>query len=117
MAADVGGHVMRPQFLFDELHRGEDRPLRTAGAESRRPRRHGRDGGALWWAPTLEELLQSWSRQPESLQQVDRKVQQYLAYLQADAMAQSDAKEREIIAEFARTWETVRRVMVDATHE
>ncbi len=80
-------------------------------------RRHGRDGGAFWWAPTLEELLQSWSRRPESLQQVDRKVQQYLTYLQADAMPQSDAKEREIIAEFARTWETVRRVMVDVTHE
>ena len=40
MAADVGGDVMLAELLLDELHRGEDRPLRTAGAEARRPHRH-----------------------------------------------------------------------------
>ena len=40
MAADIGGDVMRAELLLDQLHRGEDRPLRTAGAEARRARRH-----------------------------------------------------------------------------
>ncbi len=40
MAADVGGDVVLPELLLDQLHRREDRPLRTADAEARRPRRH-----------------------------------------------------------------------------
>ena len=40
VAADVGADVMRAEFALDELHRGEDRPLRAAGAERRRPAVH-----------------------------------------------------------------------------
>ena len=40
MAADIGGDVVRAELLLDQLHRGEDRPLRTADAEAGRARRH-----------------------------------------------------------------------------
>ena len=40
MAADVGRHMMGAELFFDQLHRGEDWPLRAAGAEARRARRH-----------------------------------------------------------------------------
>ncbi len=40
MAADIGRDVMRTELLFHELHRREDRPLRTADAKPRRSRRH-----------------------------------------------------------------------------
>ena len=40
VAADIGADVMLSQFALDELHRGEDRPLRAAGAERRRTAVH-----------------------------------------------------------------------------
>ena len=40
MAADVAAHVMRPELALDELHGGEDRPLRTAGAKRGRAAVH-----------------------------------------------------------------------------
>ena len=40
MATDIGRHVMRPQFAFDQLHRREDRPFRTTSAEAGWPWRH-----------------------------------------------------------------------------
>ena len=40
VAADIGGDVVRPELALDQFHGGKDRPLRTAGAEARRPRRH-----------------------------------------------------------------------------
>ena len=38
VAADVGADVVRAELALDQLHRGEDRPLRAAGAEARRAR-------------------------------------------------------------------------------
>src|SRR5690606_26028501 len=40
MAADVAGHMQRPQLPLHQLHRGEDRPFRAAGTETRWPWRH-----------------------------------------------------------------------------
>ncbi len=40
MAADIGGDMVRAELLLHQLHRGKDRPLRAAGAKTRRPRRH-----------------------------------------------------------------------------
>ncbi len=40
MAADIAGDVVGAEFLLHQLHRGEDRPFRAAGAEARRPRGH-----------------------------------------------------------------------------
>src|SRR5262249_58089140 len=40
VAADVATDVVRTELALDELHGGEDRPLRTAGAERRRPAVH-----------------------------------------------------------------------------
>ncbi len=40
MAADIAGDVVLAELPFDQLHRREDRPLGTAGAEARRARRH-----------------------------------------------------------------------------
>ena len=40
MAADVGADMRRPDLALRQLDGGEDRPLRAAGAEIRRPRRN-----------------------------------------------------------------------------
>ncbi len=40
VTADVAAHVMLAQFALHQLHRGEDGPLGTAGAERRRARVH-----------------------------------------------------------------------------
>ncbi len=40
MAADIRRDVMRPELFLDQLERRENRPLRTARAETRRPWRH-----------------------------------------------------------------------------
>ena len=40
MAADISGDMVRPELALDQFHGGKDRPLRAAGAEAWRPRRH-----------------------------------------------------------------------------
>ncbi len=40
VTTDVAGDVMRSKLAFHQLHRGEDRPLRAAGAERRRAAVH-----------------------------------------------------------------------------
>src|SRR6516164_10846638 len=40
VAADIAAHMMAAKLALDELHGGEDRPLRAAGAEGRRARLH-----------------------------------------------------------------------------
>ena len=40
VAADIGRDVVLAELLLDQLHRREDRPLRAAGAEAGRTRRH-----------------------------------------------------------------------------
>ena len=47
VAADVAAHVMRAELALDQLHRGEDRPLRAAGAERRRAAVHLAGDGLL----------------------------------------------------------------------
>ena len=45
MAADIGADMGRAELALHQLDRGEYRPLRTAGAEGRRPRRQRRRRG------------------------------------------------------------------------
>src|ERR1700692_2971972 len=40
MAADIGADVQRARLALEQLHRGEERTLRTAGAQTRRPGRN-----------------------------------------------------------------------------
>jgi hypothetical protein len=70
-----------------------------------------------WWAPTLEELLRSWSYRPDSLREVDSKVQQYLSYIRADGVHGTSAEELQLVEEFAATWHTVRQVLVGKVDE
>ena len=55
VAANVDANVMRAELALDELHRGKDRPLRTASAERRRPTMHlAIDGGKRVRLPLLQ---------------------------------------------------------------
>ena len=80
-------------------------------------RQRNRPHGPVWWAPTLEELLKSWSRRPDSLRDVDSKVQQYLSYIRAEGAHETNAEELRLVAEFAATWKTVRQVLVTRANE
>ncbi|MBW3596067.1 MAG: phospholipase D family protein [Planctomycetes bacterium] len=66
----------------------------------------------VWWAPTIEEVLKSWSRDPGSLAFVDRKLQHYLKlYREQDDAERTEAEQR-VIEEFHQTWQVIRRELV-----
>lgn len=65
-----------------------------------------------WWAPTLEEILRAWSRDPASLQEADRKVERYLAFMQDYSDRQYAKEEEEILDEFKETWKVLRQTLM-----
>lgn len=79
------------------------------------PRRKGPGGGhagPTWWAPTIEEVLKAWVRDPESLADVDRKVRRYLESWHEGRQEEGSADEREVITEFRNTWDVIYRGLV-----
>ncbi len=83
MAADVGRDVMLAEFLLDELHRREDRPLGTADAEAWRTRGH--DFG---------ELLHSGIGENRSRIRQRRLVAKQLASVGREKLAQARRQHR-----------------------
>ncbi|MEX1028350.1 MAG: phospholipase D family protein [Candidatus Paceibacterota bacterium] len=65
-----------------------------------------------WWAPTLEEVLRSWSRDANSLKLIDRKVRHFLKLYQVQTDAEVRAEDRAVVEEFHRTWQILRRALV-----
>jgi hypothetical protein len=73
------------------------------------------DAGPAWWSPTLEEVLKAWSRDPASLNEVDRKAQYYLKLYNEREPEEVSDEERQVIQEFEQTWAVIRRELVTVT--
>lgn len=69
-------------------------------------------GGPTWWAPTIEDVLKAWNRDPESLRWIDKRVIQYLAMYREQKDLDQPAEELKIVDEFKRTWDVLRRELV-----
>lgn len=61
-----------------------------------------------WWAPSLEEVLRAWSRNPDSLRLVDQKLKAYVNYLSEQDNKEVDADDLVVLQEFATTWDVIR---------
>lgn len=76
--------------------------------------RHQSAGKQLeWLAPTLEEVLRAWTRNPDNLRMIDRKVQYYLKLMQEKNGAEQNPQEHKILDEFETTWTVLRQVLVE----
>lgn len=68
--------------------------------------------GPTWWAPTIEEVLKSWSRDPSSLTLIDKKVRQYLKLYEQQTDSELTTDERKAVADFHATWQVVSRSLL-----
>jgi hypothetical protein len=75
-------------------------------------RRALQNTGPMWWAPTIEEVLKSWSRDPASLTLIDKKVRQYLKLYEQQTDSELTADERKVVADFHATWQVVCRSLL-----
>ena len=69
--------------------------------------------GPDWWAPTLEDVLRAWSRDPNTVGDVDRKVRRYLDFMKQERSEGQVKEEQEILDEFRSIWDTLRRQLVE----
>ena len=65
-----------------------------------------------WWAPTLEEMLKAWSRNPANLRAVDHKVQRYLEFVQDRAEDEYEGDEQQLLEQFRQTWQILRQTLM-----
>ena len=63
--------------------------------------------GALNWAPTLEDVLRAWSRNPDTLADVDRKVRHYLDIMKTIEDQDRTDEESKALEEFWRAWQVL----------
>jgi len=75
-------------------------------------RRASRKTGPTWWAPTIEEVLKSWSRDPSSLILIDKKVRQYLKLYEQQTDSELTPQDRKVVADFHATWKVVCRSLL-----
>jgi hypothetical protein len=68
-----------------------------------------------WWAPTIEEVLKAWTREPTSLVLIDKKVRNYLKLYQEQTDTEQPPEDRRVVEEFYKTWNTLRRELVPGT--
>lgn len=84
--------------------------------ETKTPARRGKpEVVPTWWAPTMEEVLRSWSRDPSSLKLIDRKVRHFLKLYKEQADSELSAEDRAVVAEFHQTWQILRRELVEGS--
>jgi len=69
--------------------------------------------GINWWAPTLEDVLSSWTRNPDNLLFVDQKVQNYLKLMREEVQEAISSDEWELLKKFEKTWRVIRNVLVE----
>lgn len=65
-----------------------------------------------WWAPTIEEVLKAWSRDPASLALIDKKVRHYLKLYEEQIDVEQTVEERAVVAEFHCVWQILRQELV-----
>jgi hypothetical protein len=91
-------------------------PARDGGGDwdddDRTPSRMPSHAAPAWWAPTIEEVLKAWSRDPTSLVLIDKKVRHYLKLYQEQTDIEQTAEERSVVEEFHKTWQILRQKLV-----
>lgn len=75
--------------------------------------RHNDSIGINWWAPTLEDVLSSWTRNPDNLLLVDQKVQSYLKLMREETWEEISSYEWDLLEKFESTWRIIRNVLVE----
>ncbi len=83
------------------------------GEKKTQKRRGKPEAAPIWWAPTIEEVLWSWSRDPSSLKLIDRKVRHFLKLYQEQPNSELSAADRAVVAEFHQTWQILRQELVE----
>lgn len=76
-------------------------------------RSQSRPGQSEWWAPTLEEVLKAWTRNPDHLRLIDHKVNHYLTLMKEKDGVEQDSPEQKLLVEFENTWMLLRQVLVE----
>ncbi|MCB0197015.1 MAG: hypothetical protein KDJ65_34020 [Anaerolineae bacterium] len=66
-----------------------------------------------WWAPTLEEVLKAWTRNPDTLRVIDRKVQDYLKLMHDKDEVKKNPEVRQLLNEFESTWTVLHEVLIE----
>jgi hypothetical protein len=73
----------------------------------------GRAGELLWWAPTLEEVLSAWTRNPKNLEEVDKKVGAYLELIRWSENAHRYTDEElRTLDKFEQAWSVIRKALI-----
>ena len=71
---------------------------------------------APWWAPSLEEVLRAWARNPDALALVDQKIKTYMRYLDEQQNEDKYHNDKKVLKEFATTWKVLRRELIQQGH-
>ena len=69
-----------------------------------------------WWAPSLEEVLRAWARNPDAIALVDKKIKTYMRYLDERENEEKYHNDKEVLKEFATTWKVLRRELIQQGH-
>ncbi len=79
-------------------------------------RAKGRGGRqrAVGWAPTLEDVLRTWTRSPETLIDADNKIRHYLKIMNEMDPSHRSVEERETLAEFWKVWQILAAEFIPA---
>lgn len=75
-------------------------------------RRDGSDPDAAAWAPSLEQALKAWLRDPDQLRQVDDLLTRYLDSIHQAHGSETPGPESRALAEIRRVWPVVRRELI-----
>ena len=67
-----------------------------------------------WWAPSLEEVLRAWSRNPDSIRSVDKKLKAYVKFIGEQGNGDGDTNnDSSVLQEFATTWTVIRTELME----
>lgn len=78
--------------------------------------RSGSPHSTIWWAPSLEEVLKAWAKNPDTLKIVDKKLASYMKYMAGKHVDEDHKQEIEILNAFSRTWDIVRAELIRGKH-
>lgn len=72
-------------------------------------RNSGKTADLIWWAPTVEDVLRAWTRNPNSVAETDRRIRRYLEYV--EARDDTDSASWEVLEDFKETWSVITQVL------
>ena len=94
--------LLHPEWVPDDDEKWDE--------ETKKSRRRGESPtvSAPWWAPSLEEVLRAWARNPEAIALVDQKIKTYMRYLDERENEEKYHNDKKVLKEFATTWKVLR---------